>query len=318
MPRPREEDEEKKPTPKQKFLKEVADGEEKHRATAAPEEVPIDEDEKDDDEEESEPSRLEKKKNRYADLRRERDEAATKLRDEQRRADMAEMKAMSLEQYARGAQALMGSQGQKSAHDIELERLAKEQQGVINAFSARRAVLPQGQDLPAEEYDKMRAEVNRLQVQQQRAIVRHELGAQPRAATPMDAQVAAQEAMLRSKYPDIMGNPQYSTHTAHLFNAKKSAGLDDTRALEEAVGETRKAFKLKGPGPSDIEKARYAGPSTGLAGTTSSGKRAIMMSEDMKKIAIRANKGLPPEEAIRKWAKEVGPRVLEDEAKAGR
>jgi hypothetical protein len=306
----------------EKFVKEMPGGGGVRVSPGETDEVAIDEEEdegvaetSDDDDGGEATTRLGKKKNRFSELRRERDDVTKKLADEQRRADMAEMAARSAQQYAQGVQALLGSQGKPDPHEAELERLAREQQSLIDAFNGRRNSLPKDQDLPAEEYAKVRTEMQKLQDARFRLIAKREQGAQPQGITQHEARVQANEAILREKYPDIMGNAQYATYTAHAYNAKKAAGLDDAHALEAAVEEARVTFKLKRAAPSNVEKQRLSGLGSAQASSAAAGKRTIAMTPDMKKLAQARYPKLAPPEAWKKWAQRTGPKVLEDEAR---
>lgn len=273
----------------------------------------------DDDDDEAPSPREQKKKNRYSEMRKAVEEKDRALAEERRRADMAQLEANQHRMYAQGVQALMGRQAQVDPHATELERLGKEQSRLIEAFQGRQAGLKAGESLPVSDVQKFREDHQALQDARYRVIARQNAPEQKPQVTHTDVQVAAADTLLRSKYPDVMSNQQAQQYAGHLYSAKLTAGTAREKALEEAMSETRKQFKMQSPEPTEIERKRFTGHgSAGLAGGNGGGKRQIHMTEDMKKLAIRKYPKLAPNEAIKKWASVVGPGVLEDEATYGR
>lgn len=316
------EDPKKKPKP-------MIDGEDIRLAAKKPEKPPADDDAPppdvdddpdggdDDSEESEEPSRLAKKRARFSQLKSSLAEKEKALEAAQRRAELAEVEARMTKQYASGVQSLM--QGtQKDPYDAEIERVAAEQNRLVDSFQGRRNQMPAGQDLPPEEFVKFRNEHERLRDRRTELITHKAISSQPKPVTQQDVATKANEVALQQKYPDIMAVPQYNVHAGHLYQAKLLSGIDRDRALDEAVRETRKTFKLK-TGPSDVDLQRYGGPPSGMAGPSGNGgHRTVEMTPQMTKMAMRTYPNLEPAAAIKKWQKEVGPKVAEDERLYGR
>ncbi len=282
----------------------------------------VDLDEEDDDEGEeveadAAPARSRpSKRNRYAEQRERADNATRELEELKRAREIDQVRLENATRYANGVQQMLGSGGQpqKDKYDVELDALRKEEESLVNAFQAKRAALPQGQDLPQEEWEKLRAARFDLTNRQQRVNAEKVLSGRPQGpnAEQIKADVVAQQ--LLEKYPDVFGDRQKAAYAANIYNAHRIKNPEATDAMDVAVDETRKAYGLTASRPSNVQRSRLVGAGvTSMSSASGATQRKLTLTPDMQRIAERRYKNLPPEEAHKKWAKRIGPALLAKE-----
>lgn len=126
----------------------------------------------------------------------------------------------------------------------------------------------------------------------------------------------------QQEFPEVMRDPKLAARAARRFDDLVDDGEPpDINTGRKAMAQVRDQF-VPGRRPEPDQRLRQkltgigAGPGSGPGGR--GGKQTIEMTPELRKMAVRAYKHLPPNQAIQKWANEVGPGFLEDMRREGR
>lgn len=118
----------------------------------------------------------------------------------------------------------------------------------------------------------------------------------------------ARQNALRSRFPDVYGNPKAHQYAAALWNMETARGEPEDDALHERVmARTREEFLGKRPAPSAASKNRASGMSAG-ARPASGAKVEVKMprGQEIDRMARAAYPNLEPAQARQKWANRNG------------
>ena len=113
------------------------------------------------------------------------------------------------------------------------------------------------------------------------------------------------------KYPDVYANPNAYEYAEGRFKQRKALGEVATHALvDEVMAETMATFKLgKKPAPSASERSRMSGvPSSGSGGGGRSDS-GLVMTPELRRMAVARYSDLPEPEAIKKWVNGPGKKL---------
>src|SRR5690606_28736928 len=113
------------------------------------------------------------------------------------------------------------------------------------------------------------------------------------------------------KYPEVYANQRAYQFAAASYERRKALlepGEEPTAEMvEQAMEEARAQFKL-GPkrAPTASERERLSGiPSSGGGGASPSGG-GVVVTKDFRKMATALYSDLSEDEAVKRWANEVG------------
>lgn len=113
---------------------------------------------------------------------------------------------------------------------------------------------------------------------------------------------------LRSRFPDVYGNPKAHQYAAALWNMETVRGAAEDDDLHERVmARTREEFLGRRPAPSAASKNRASGMSAG-ARPAPGGKVEVKMprGQEIDRMARAAYPNLEPAQARQKWANRNG------------
>lgn len=271
-----------------------------HLAGAAEEEDTLevqDEPEEDEPETEVAPSRQERRTRRGAERVSSRERAA---------AAEAEAKVLreQLETERTRAAQLPQSQAQRQGNPVEHidreYRATIEEMGKLDEEYAR---LVQEKKLTTQQDRDMREKWANLDLKKGTLIVeRREVLTAPKR------EAEARQNALRSRFPDVYGNPKAHQYAAALWNMETARGAAEDDALHEQVmARTREEFLGKRPPPSAASKNRASGMSAG-ARPAPGGKVEVKMprGQEIDRMARAAYPNLEPAQARQKWANRNG------------
>jgi hypothetical protein len=130
------------------------------------------------------------------------------------------------------------------------------------------------------------------------------------------------QMQLQSEFPEVYADPRLIQRAGLKFDELVLDGEPATIATSrKAMAEIQARF-APGRRPEPDQKLRQkltgisAGPGSGPGGR--GGRQTIEMTPDYIKMAVRTFRHLPRNQAIQKWANEVGPGLLEDLRREGR
>lgn len=317
MPRPKAEgDEELKKT-----SVEVEDREEEEE----PKEVSVDSDDDEDDPSDDQPTRAQKRANRYREARAAAQAAEKRADEAEKRAQQeaqgrSEALRLAQEHIARQQQPAQPQQDPWAHHAAQFERENNDIKELARVYKEAGKYDAEFEDKLNKRYYDWQGRYNQFITQREIAI--HQMRQQQQA--PQNQQSAAQaawNARFQAEFPDVVGHPAAMAHMMGGWQQEHAAANHQGKQLtwediQRIVNNTRRAFgMIKSPPPSAATKARFSGSSGGSPSHGSNGNgRTISMTKEYKLMAHARYPDLEPEQAEQKWAKTVGKRLLEKES----
>lgn len=144
---------------------------------------------------------------------------------------------------------------------------------------------------------------NRLQSELNKIDHREVLAEQP-VTTPAQQYVT-------TNYPDIAGNPSAARYAAGEWEAEIHNKAQPNRELvDKVMAKTRQRFGfVASPTPSESTRAKFTGERRGVSSRRE--RTSVVLGKAEKKMAVAAYKDLEPEEAYKRFAKEIMKPTLE-------
>lgn len=261
------------------------------------------------------PSRRERRANRYqeAEEARIRAEERAKVLEEELRA--ARQQQPQPQHYQPPSQ-------QQGPDPIEqaAARLRQEHEDLVNTYNAK----VQAGSLTAEEAAQFRERGWKLtEKREELAAVRvlHKTGKlapQPQGLTQQDLL----NMQLSTQYPEVYADPKLVKRAQLKFDELLLDGEPDSAATTaKALAYVRDQYgPTQRPAPDQGMKQRLTAVGAGARPGAGGRQQAptLKMDKDMIKMAVKTYSHLPREQAIQKWANEVGPGFLEDVRGSGR
>lgn len=303
-------DDEEKPVVEEKTAPEVPEGAE----------IPVDKDEDEDDPTDDQPTRAEKRANRFREANDRAKAAEEKAAQESTARAAAEARAQQADQYVREMAARAVPQQPQADPLDQYQRAAQEE---INLLMRESAVAQKegklDEALSQQLKDRYFAANQRLSevaaARVQRWNQYQQQQNQPN--TQFQAEYAALQMRLRAEFPDVVDNQDawaYANAEWAKIIALKKGDRRDWTYVKEAMATTRRAFKLGSPpAPSETTKRRYAGVGSGGAAQQTNGKRTIPMTREFKLMAHAKYPSLEHAKAEQKWAQGIGKSLLDEE-----
>lgn len=232
----------------------------------------------------------------------------SKAESAQLRAEQAALREELAELRGRVAaqQAPVVSDG-KDPYDRELDRVYEMQ---TEAFNAAQAEIKAGTWTPERQkhYEKIARDV---ETAKSRIHTRRELDASRQSQRAEQAQ-----QVWAHKYPEVYGDPRAYQYAEATFRRRQALlGRNEAvtnELIDEVMTETINTLKLgKRAAPSASERAKHSGiPSTGGGGSGGGGGTGpILMTPQLRRMAIAAYSELPEAEAVKKWADKEGKKL---------
>lgn len=260
------------------------------------------------------PSRDEKKRNRFAEMKAESErkvaEAEQRARDAEERARRNEAEALA----ARAAAQYAPKQDAKDELKEAVDRTYRERSQLAELFEQKRA----SKTLTSEEYAQMQRRDQELDIEQKRLVTRMELrdrGIQPGAGShdPQREMQIAQMAQIRSHYPDVLANPAAANYAGalHALRRAENPGADNWDMVHQVMEETREKFGIGGKKPTEGSKRKLMGAPTGAqASKEAEPVRKVVMGPAQQRLADKLYAHIEdPKERYKMWAKGPGRRA---------
>lgn len=191
----------------------------------------------------------------------------------------------------------------KDPFEAELDAIYAEQQ---SAYQAAQAELAAGKMTPerTKHYERIARDID---TRRARVNARREI-----ALTEPIRQQTTLRQQWEAKHPEVYANPRAYEYAEGRFKQRRAMGETITNAVvDEIMEEAKVQFKLGGkPAPSASERARMSGTASSGSGGGGS-KEPIVLSRQLRRIAIAAYDHLPEEEAIKRWTAKTGKRMRE-------
>lgn len=260
----------------------------KEEAADEPEDdVPDDDDEPETEEAAGEPTRKEKRANRWREVqeRAERAERAAEAAMAQQQQIMQQLIAM---QQPREPQVDPRQQLDDTYEKTELELI-----DLRRTYSMREHQYAQaGQQMPQEELLGFVRKQRDLEVRKQAAMSDYYVTQNGYRQDPRAQQVQTELAVLRAQHADVFANRAAAFHVDYAFKRMTQAeGKPDTIATaQEAIAEARRMVLKQGAKPTQSSKAKYTGGSSGAGGGAAAreGTPVLKINESGKRMADMA------------------------------
>lgn len=255
--------------------------------------------------EEPQETRRERRINRYREAQdraeraeRERDEARQEAMTHRQRADQFAMRPVT--------QAMP----QADQHETELNSLYEEQEGLTARWNA----IPE--EDRASKYAEYMQKARNIDERRHGIIARRELDRRGVAPSNPNEHIVAR---IRMEHPDVAGDERASRWCQAYVAQKAALGIPVSwELINEAMGETRKAFRMPGASPpqkrapvTKDQQARYTSPSQS-AGVGAAPKQVVTMNKHYRKMAEARYPNDAPKVAYQKWANAVGKKLIQE------
>lgn len=252
------------------------------------------------DAEEAQLSRREKKQQRQS-LRQQAEEDRRARLEAERAAGQAIGYAQALAQ-----QRMQESQGQqRSPVEVEADAIFRERELLVQEFQLAKQRAPNGVLTSEQEQD-----FKKRGYQLERRMAQNAVDERAARAPQQPQQQNDVMAVLRARYPDVVGNQQafrwaLSRHQTLIHDPREPAP-DDWATAERVMAETRERFGLGGPQyapPVEPEsRRRHEGLPAGAGGTRQSTPTKITLSKEDVIAANAAYSHLPEAERYKRYA----------------
>lgn len=230
-------------------------------------------------------------------------EELARIREEQA-ATRAELERLKGYVSAQPAQRPSNDTG-KDPYEARLDAVYEKQS---QAYNAAQAEIKAGSFTPERQqyYERIAREVEseKTRIHTERVV----------DARSQSSRAEQAQEVWRQKYPEVYSNQrayQYAEGTWRRKLAALNPGEAPTAAMvDEIMSETMTQFKLgPKPAPTASDRARMSGiPSAGSGGGKPAG---VVLSNEMRRMAIAAHPDVSEADAIKKWVNTTGKRLRE-------
>jgi hypothetical protein len=191
----------------------------------------------------------------------------------------------------------------------------------VRLFEAYQAKVSGG-TLSPDEQDKYLKDSRALEEKQQELIAEKVLR---KSGMGQQDPNAAMRQTIQSRYFDVVSNPQVRQWTIGRYHQRIAEGASSDPnsvipLLDDIADEARQRFRIgkyrNGPAPTEATKARHTGPPAGGSPDSKDKPRGIKMTPELKKMANSLYSHIPDEkERYQKWANGPGKRLVEGGSK---
>lgn len=267
-----------------------------------------------------------KKRERVARFKEERDQAAAeveRLRLENTRLEAARVAAET------AARVTQRSTPEPDPFDSKLKRVEEAKANLYTAYKAKETAYAQAkQAFPADELESYRRQAKELNEEEENLRLDRRDAKRGAAQPQTNPEIAAVTAWLNMEHPDVMKNADARRYAILRYETLKAEGHPESKdTVNLAMSQARQRYGMAGakrPAPTQQSRAMYSGASTarGAKRTEDSGNGKIVMTPQMQAIAVQTFSKLAKEKgdeaAIKHWARTVGPSYQAQRARSER
>jgi hypothetical protein len=248
-----------------------------------------------------------RKRMRYDEAVKERDEALAAIENERKARLELEDRVNKFQREA--SEFASTIEPQADPDDDALDELDTERDNIQKEWAALNPT--QAPELRASFQKRLRMnEQRRMEIQAERVLEKHE----QRRGTA-DPLITYKKQVLEGDFPDIAGNKAAFAYADGYWKQQRAKGRNDGIELfKEALETAREEFKTaprKGPGgkPTEAQRAKYAGQGKGAGGGAAPNGRFRMSKEMVEMADIAYDHIDDPDVRRQTWAREVGSKM---------